>query len=369
MSDPISAAQGINSANKAQSSLALIIQTYANSINEQPAVNFGGQPHLATYQDQINAGLTTAQAHANNYLNVIQPNVIINIANIANYYALNNAVANTLPAGSTEAQWLDCLTTLQTQSATYQAAANGVVSTLCTLHDNLTTDAASFAATVISLNTAVTGDNGILASDDRELSSLQGKIDGAIAGIVTSGLAIVGGSFMIAVGGIADFVTAGTTTPLVVGGIGIVVAGVTGEVASAITLASLNNQKATLLTEEATLRAEVTLAMGISGGYQSLLNQVRSAVDAATQMENAWKFLSSDLGSMISDLNSGVQSAGLIRQIFLTAANTAVQTVLVDISTIKTQMAGVTIIVAKQGQTVSQALLAAVNAPTVAAVA
>lgn len=359
MSDPAKAAQGISTANLTQSSQALIIQAYANSINEQPTVDFSGEPHLATYQTQIKTGLATAKTHANTYLNVIKPNIITNITNIDNYYALNNAVATTLPVGSTEAQWVADLTQLQIRSAQYQTAANGVVTSLQTLHDNLTTDAASFAKTVSDLNTAVNGDNGILDADNKELSSIQGKIDGAIAGTVLSGLAIVGGSFMIAVGGIADFVTAGTTTPLVVGGIGIVAGGISGEVASAISLKNLNDEKADLLSQEAKLTDEVKLATGISSGYQSLLNQVKGAVDAATQMENAWEFLSSDLGNMISDLQNGVQNAGQIRTLFLTAANTEVQTVIADIRTIKGQMDGVTVIVAPVGQTVGEALVAA----------
>jgi len=361
MSDPKKAAQGINAANKMQSSQALIIQTYANSIKEQPPVDFFGEPHLATYQTQINDGLTTAKAHADNYLNIIQPSIIQNIANIGNYYALNNAVATTLPAGSTEAQWISALTTLQIQSNGYKIAANAVVVALRNLHTNLTTDAAAFQTTVTNLNTAVNGDNGILASDNKELDSIQGKIDGAIAGIVTSGLAVIGGVFLICVGAIADFVTAGTTTPAVVGGIGIVVAGVGGEIGSAIALASLNDQKGKLLTEEASLTAEVKLATSISSGYQSLLGQVKGAVDAATQMENAWGFLSSDLGNMIGDLQNGIQNAGETRTLFLTAANTEVQTVLTDINTIKGQMAGVTSITAKPGQTVGEALVAAVQ--------
>lgn len=359
MSDPTKAAQGINTANKTQSSQALLIQAYANSINEQPTVDFSGEPHLATYQTQINNGLATAQTHANNYLNVIQPSIIQNIANIGNYYALNNAVATTLPEGSTEAQWIESLTVLQIQSTSYQTAANSVVVSLQTLHSNLTTDAASFEKTVSDLNAAVNGDNGILASDNKSLSDIQGKIDGAIAGVALSGLAIAGGVFLICVGAITDFVTAGTTTPAVVGGIGIVVSGIGGEVASAITLKNLNDQKASLLTEEANLTAEVKLATAISGGYQSLLNQVKGAVDAATAMENAWNFLKDDLGSMISDLQNGVQNAGQIRTLFLTAANTEVQTVIADINTIKGQMAGVTSIVAQPGQTVGEALVAA----------
>ncbi|HHI92325.1 MAG TPA: hypothetical protein ENK04_02250 [Gammaproteobacteria bacterium] len=359
MSDPTKAAKDINIANKEQSSQALIIQAYANSVNEQPNVDFSGEPHLATYQTQINTGLATAQGHAKKYLNSIKPSIIQNIANIGNYYALNSAVATTLPEGSTEAKWIENLSELQTQSAQYQKDANVIVTSLQNLHDNLTTDAASFAKTVSDLNAAVNGDNGVLASDNKELSSIQGKIDGAIAGIVTSGLAIVGGGVMIAVGGITDFVTAGTTTPLVVGGIGVVIAGVGGEVASAITLKNLNDEKAKLLTEKSTLTAEVKLATGVSSSYQSLATQVKNAVDAATQMENAWEFLSSDLGSMITDLKNGIQNAGQIRTLFLTATNTEIKTVITDIDTIKGQMAGVTTIVAKQGQTVGEALVAA----------
>jgi len=367
MSDPTGAAQGINTANKSQTSQALIIQTYCNSVKEQPLVDFTGHANLAIYQTQINSGLQTAQSHADNYLNTIQPSIISNIANISNFYALNNAVATTLPAGSTEQQWIEALTALQTQSAAYQQAASGVVTSLTTLRNNLTSDASSFATTVSNLNTAVNGDNGVLAADASELDTIQSKIDGAIAGIVTSGLAIVGGAFMIAVGGIADFVTGGTSTPVVLGGIAIVVAGVGGEAASAVALASLNNQKAALLQDEAKMTAEVKLATGISSGYQSLGAQVKNAVDAATAMKNAWDALGDDIGSMIGDLKQGIQSVDTIRTIFLTAANGVAKTVLADVETIKQQMAGITTIVATPGQTVGQAIVAAANAPQFAA--
>jgi hypothetical protein len=242
-----------------------------------------------------------------------------------------------------------------------------VVTSLQTLSGQLSTDAGDFATTVSNLNAAVNGDNGVLASDKKELDSIQGKIDGAIAGIVLSGLAIVGGSFMIAVGGIADFVTAGTTTPLVVGGIGIVAGGISGEVASAITLKNLNDQKAALLRDEANLTEEVKLATGISSGYQSLNTQVTNAVTAATQMATAWSFLGDDLGSMITDLQNGIQSAGQIRTLWLTAANTEVATVITQIGTIQSQMAGVTSIVAQPGQTVGEALVAAAEQQKLAA--
>jgi non-hemolytic enterotoxin B/C len=335
-----SSAQGIDSANKAQSGQALLIQTYSNSVLEQPAVDFSGEAHLEQYQTQINTGLTTAQTHATTYLNLIQPGIITNISNIGNYYAIHNAVATTFPAGSTKAAWVERLTALQTESDTYQTEANDLVIALMTLHRNLTKDVASFAATVNELNTAISGDNGILASDDKELSWIQGEIDGAIAGIVLSGLAISGGAFMMVVGSVADFVTAGTTTPLIVGGIGIVAGGVSGDVESAIVLKKLNDSKVKLLTEESTLKAEVKLALGIKSGYQSLFDQVGKAVEAATEMKNAWEFLSSDLRNMISDLNNDAKSAEQISTIFLTAAEIEVYKVIADIAIIQGQMVG-----------------------------
>ena len=64
---------------------------------------------------------------------------------------------------------------------------------------------------------------------------------------------------------------------------------------------------------------------------------------------------------MIDDLRNGIKSAGEIRTIFLTAANTVIKTVLSDINIIKKQMAGVTNIVAKIGQTVGEAAVAAAH--------
>ena len=358
-SDTASVAQAIDKANKGQSSQALIIQSYANSVNQQPMVDFSGEEKLKKYETDINSGLKTAQSHASNYLNVIQPSIIENISNIENYYALHNAVATVLPEGSTEKQWLDALNALATQSGKYRTAALGVVTQLQTLSKNLNTDSASFTTTVTNLNAAVEGDNGILESITSQLDTIQGQIDGAIAGVALSGLAIAGGVFVICVGAITDFVTAGASTPVVVGGVALLAGGIGGEVASAVTLKNLNDEKASLLTEQANLKAEVKLATGISTGYKSLNTQVTGAVTAATSMSNAWTSLSADLKSMIDDLQNGVKNTGEIRKIFLTAANTVIKTVLADIGTIKKQMSGVSNVVAKKGQTVGEAAVAA----------
>lgn len=334
-------ADKIAEANKGSSSQGMILQNYCNSVIQQPKVDLQGFKNLTKYQDEINSGLGAAQGHANNYLNTIQPAIITNIANIANYYAINNAVPTSLPPGATEAQWLDILKALRDQAEAYQKDASGVVTKLNGFRTDLGSDTANFAGYVSQLNAAVNGDKGMLSAIDDELSSIDAKIAGAIAGIVLSGLAIAGGVFMAAVGGVASFVTAGTSGWLVAGGVAIVAAGVGGEVASALVLASLNDHKATLLQDKSTLTSEVNLATGISGAIGSLNSQASAALTAATQMENAWSFLAADLDTLAGNLKSGITNTGTLRSLFLNAANGATKTVIDDTNIIKAQMTGV----------------------------
>ena len=79
---------------------------------------------------------------------------------------------------------------------------------------------------------------------------------------------------MIAVGAVIYFVTAGASTPLVLGGIAVVAVGVVVDVAAAVTLENLNNEKAKLLTEEANLTAEVKFGHKCLRSYKSLIGQV-----------------------------------------------------------------------------------------------
>lgn len=332
----------IDSANRSQSSQGLIIQTYCQSVKSQPFVSFAGYDNLKGHEQRINAGLGQAQAHADTYLNVIQPTIITNISNISNYYAMHKAIPTVLPAGSTSERWLQILATLEKMATAHKATADATVIGLNGLYNNLTEDAGSFAGTVADLNAAVNGDKGVISSIDDQINDIQSQIDGTIAGIVVSGLAVVGGVFLTAVGGIAEFVTAGTSTPLVVLGAAITVAGVAGAVGASLALKGLYDSKAKLLTDKSRLSAEVGLALGISQGFSGLSNQVQRAVTAARQMSSAWSILSSDLGTVADDIRQGRLSTDDARTLFLIAADSQVQQVVNDISTIKVQMTGVT---------------------------
>jgi uncharacterized protein YukE len=325
------------------------LQSYCNSVLEQPKVDLGGFANLTKYQTDINSGLLAAQTHATTYLNTVQPAIITNVANISNYFDLHGAVSASLPPGATKPEWLDALSAVMDAANGYKADANSIVTLLSTLNSGLTGDVASFSQTVTQLNNAVNGDNGVLDSLNSQIDDIQSKINGAITGTVLSGLAIVGGSIMILVGALAEAVTGGLATALVVGGAAVLIAGIGGEAASGVALGGLLDQKADLITRGTTLRAEVQLALGLKTGFANLKDQVATAVQAATAMQNAWSFLESDLGNLASDLNKGIIGTDIIRTLWLNTANSAIQPVQTDIATIKQQMAGTSLRIAPKG--------------------
>ena len=355
MTGPTDKIGNISDANRSQVGVGLQVEQYCNAVLEQPNVDFTGfnNPALTKSEGEINTGLATAKAHAQTYLRQIQPSIISNVVNIGNYFALHNAVAATLPPGSTEQQWLSVLGSMREQAEGYRTHAADIATMLGTFHDGLTTDVASFSKTVATLNSVVDGDNGALAQLDKDLADMQGKIDGCIAGIVLSGLAIAGGVFLVIVGAVADFVTAGTSTPVIVLGGAIIAAGIGGEVASALTLAGLQKASAGIMTQKSTLNSEVKLATAIGTGYGSLRDNAKNAVEAAGKMKSAWEYLKDDLGALSDDLQNGIKSTDVVRTLFLNAAGTAVKTVITDTNIIKGQMTGTQLLIAPAGQSVS----------------
>ena len=336
-----------------QSGQALQIQNYCNSVKMQAPVDFSLFPDLKDNQTEINNGLTVAKGHADKYLNTIQPQIITNITNIDNYYALHSAIPTVLPPGSTNAQWVKQLTVLKEQAEMYQKLSSDTKLIIISLHDDLTTDATHFQSIVTNLNSKVDGDKGVLSELDGEISKINAAIGGAIAGIVVGGLLIVGGAFVTAVGAVAEFGSAGTSTLVVIGGVAMMVAGAAGITAGAIVLAKSLDARDGLYRKKSTLKSEVKIASAISHGYAGLKNQAANAVTAATQMGNAWDALTGDLGSLAYDLNKGIISADAVRQLWLTAADTTVKTVITDVRTIKAQMAGVSPLSVPQGATIS----------------
>lgn len=343
----------INHGMNTQSSQALHIQTYCNSVRQQIPVDFERFPGLRESQRQINTGLETAKQHANHYLNDIQPLIIRNVTNIQDYFETQNLISAFMPAGTTKDQWLSALGMVSDKAKEYQEASVNTRRTIGSLNDKLITDSNNFQLIVVNLNNVVNGNNGVLEQLNRDIDGINAAIDGAIAGIVVGGLLIIGGVIVTAIGAVADLVTAGTSTPVVMGGIAMMIAGAGGVIGGSIVLSNSLGAREQLYRDRSQLNSEVLLTSQIGSGYRGLQTQAQTAVTAATQMSNAWDSLTSELDTLSANLRKGIIDDSFLRQLFLTASQTSVTKVLDGTKIIKQQMAGVAVREVPANQTIA----------------
>lgn len=350
--------KNVAAASQNQLSQGLVLQGYCNSVLQQSLVDFSADTNLLDLQNEINNGLTTAKKHANNYLNTISPNILAALSDLNNYATIYSSVPATLPEGSTVEQWTQALGAIKQVSENNLRNSKLVLNSLQTLNGQLTADTAAFAQIVYNLNQVMKGDNGVLDSIATELGSIDSQVAAAIVGAVFGGLAVAGGVFMIVVGAVAEFVTVGTSTELVIGGVLTTVAGIGSTAAAIISIVDLYKKKAALLTEQSLLNAEVNLVAGVTSAYNQLSAQVSDATDAAEAMQTAWSSLNVDLSTMISDLQNGILTTGELRTMFLQQTNADIKTLITDIQVIKEQMAGVKSVVLPEGETLISQLAA-----------
>ena len=321
-------------------SQGFIIQQYCNSVLQQPLIDFGGVESLNDIQTKANDSLTGAKEHAQSYLKY-QIQIIQCLTNLKNYSALCASVPLVLPAGSNEKEWIAILKTLQEQTKQYQEESRDVSRKLTDFSVLFSTDYGNFLDVSSKANNILDVDKGVLKTLNDQIVSIDNKINGCITGSVFSAFAILGGALMIAIGGIADFITAGTCTPLIIGGVAVLALGTGGEIASGVELAQFYKTKANLLQTQKNLKSEAKLLNSFCKTYEDLNNKAKNAAEAAGQMANAWGFVSNSLGSMASNLENGICNTGVIRDLFLQAAKGLIPGINNEIKIIEAQLAGV----------------------------
>lgn len=175
---------------KAQSSQALIVLGYAMSVQQQPKLPLGNMPGLKDIESKINTSLDKATDNAKKFQKIILPSMRTTIIDINAYFNLQNALIDALNPGQDQQDTISLLKKVQEQVTDYESRSNQLQTDLSMLSTDLSRDSAAFAGIVIDLNSVLTGDNGVLASINNQLGSIDGKIAGAITGTVVSGLAI-----------------------------------------------------------------------------------------------------------------------------------------------------------------------------------
>ncbi|MES9854920.1 MAG: HBL/NHE enterotoxin family protein [Candidatus Thiodiazotropha sp. L084R] len=363
MSDLVNnATQKMADANKTLATCALIAQAYATSVTVQQKVDLPDSPGLKIHQGEINKGLGVAQTHANNYLNNIQPKIIQNVVSIGDCYNLLSGLPTSLLEGSTVDHWLHALNAVKEKIIEHKKNTLDVVVLSGQLDTELKEYTQVFLSSVRSLNADVDGDDSLLDQNKALIKRIEEQIGTDIGNIVLGAIGAAVGILLTGVGCCAPFVTGGAAAGLAVAGVIIAAGSGVALISSATDIAELQKVKNELIRDDAKIKPQVQLALGISTGYQSFVQKISNVQDAATRMRDAWELLISWVDEVIDNLEKGLLTADKVRAIYLGAIkNKDVTSLTNSIEIIKTKMTGVdaSIIIPDNGESVGEAVEAA----------
>jgi hypothetical protein len=341
----ILSAQNNYEATKTVISQSLIVQSYCQKLLMQAPINFGGATKLKDSEDKINKGLRKAQDNAHFYLDVLQPKLIQALMNVKHFAIREKVAAQSIRIADSMDDILKYIKRPLESAEKYEQDAKDVLEGLKKFKRQLAEDAALYQGVVDELNTLLDGEEGLLEGYQTELKKIEGSIIDMSLLIASGGLAILGGAFLIAVGTISSFVTAGTSLHLAAAG-GIMLLGGIGVTAGgSVALAGLLDQKSALVNSSNTVKQQAKVAREYVTAFEDLRRGAHDSVEAVQPMINGWTQLAVGLKSLYDELSatSSDDSISLAQDYFASYIDGQMNSIMVSIDNINAQMAGVEI--------------------------
>ncbi|AEE48132.1 HBL/NHE enterotoxin family protein [Haliscomenobacter hydrossis] len=339
-------------------SAGLVVQTYANTILQQPDITL---PADLLAKIPVDVFLKTARTHADNYLNNIQPGIINTIQDVNGYStqfsSFNKVISqsiNTWKMGNNltaKQEALDLLKQLQIGLTSKQNKVILVSKDLGKLLLDLNGDVANFTTAVSTADIEIGADSKVIGDLENTISSFDSKIAGAASGVALSGLVAIGGGLLIVVGaGLTPF-TFGASTGLIVAGAAVVVVGAGGLTASSVVLSSLISGKSDAIRQKAILTDDLNALHLLKPAFVNLQSSASNAIAQVNNMANAWNILGGNLGNVIGSISDAQTFSDLpvVVQAYLDTANDQWADVKTAVQTINQQMTGVQTKILKDG--------------------
>ena len=345
----------MNKSNKMLASQSLFVQAYVNSVVAQNDIEFK-DPRLKRSSQKMNSFLDGVKGCANIFLTTLLRDIIYRVGDMGNYFALHDSVISTMNKGADARQWIDCLSLLQATVSRCQKDISITIKSLKDLYLQLAPEVTLLLKSVFDFNTIVHGENGIIETENEKINNVNKKIQNYItAGSVLS-FGIPFGIYIMLVGGVANFITKGTSIPLLLGGGVLLLGGESVAISFGILLSGLLKEKANLYMRNSRLIADVQLALGISNGSDFFAKKMQDLTLAVSHLQSTLALLANYLDKLIRELRNRMITPVHVRSIFLSSSS-EVKKVLVDFVTIRRRMAGVIMIKAKPNQTLADLIL------------
>lgn len=289
---------------KATTAASAAVQVYVAAILEQGTMELKEMPDLLKHQE-------TARMHAVKWNVAVLPGMANTLANIIGYanqfnvYYTNLAKLADKVASDSDARekFIEGLTQLRNSISRKVADSKSVKTSLITFNDNLQADYTTFKDDAAKATKLYEGKSGEIAKLSGDIDQAQKSMDTDIGVMAGGAVGIVAGTIVIVVGAVAEIPTASVSTGLIVGGVGMMVTGITSEIVGGVQYA-LTVKKLVSLKEK--LKEDKLGFMGVKtveGQLDGLVNQLNNAIAAVNSLTQQWSDLYDSLEQVIKDVD------------------------------------------------------------------
>lgn len=279
------------------------VQTYVAAILKQADMKLDEMPLLTDHQKK-------ARSHATQWNSQIRPGMILTNSDIIDFSNAFNTYYNDLidladkVATDERARkdFITGLTALRKHIGDKHSKVEKVEATLKEFQAYLTEDYTTFKTDAKNASDIYVGDDGEIAKLNKQISSLQSDMNTYIGLMAGGAIGILAGIVMICVGALAEIPTAGLSTGLIMGGIGLGVGGITTTIAGGAKYGLAVEQMGEVREQLADDKIGL-LAIGVvKGTLDGLVAQLGDAVTAAGTLVQSWKDLDGSFEKVISDI-------------------------------------------------------------------
>jgi hypothetical protein len=338
----ILSAQNNYEATKTVISQSLIVHSYCQKLLMQPPINFGDASQFKYSEDKINAGLKKAQDNARFYMDKLRPKMIEVLANVRFFAVQMRALGEAVRKADSMAKILNCIKYPLASAQKYEQEAKDVAEGLKKFEKQVADDTAFYQGIVDELNALINGEEELLHRYQTQLKKIEEEIIPSSILVAGGVLGILSGAFLIAVGTISSFVTAGTSLPIAAVGGALLLGGIGSTAKGSVALAGLLDQKSALVKSINTVEREVKLAREYVTAFGDLRRGAHDSTKAAEAMHSTWQTLALDLKFLYDVLSVNSSDIYAAQYFFASSIDGQMNSIINSVNIIHGQMGGVT---------------------------
>lgn len=292
---------------------AVLLQTYTNTVLQTPIIHL--DPSIdklsnSTVVEDLPVHQQTAQTHALDYLNNINPLIVANVAEVIGFGNLWNAeyqqlltLAQSITVGNNAQTFTEGLQNLINKTNQASQAIPPVLAALNAFLPLVQSDASNLNGDLSNVSTALAGEGGQIDQLENEISAYNEAMSKDLAIIAGGAVTDVVGALAIAVGVLGEFETGGVSTALIVAGLAAIAGGTAAMGVAGHDYAEKNAAYGSLVSQLNQDQQVYTLTSQAAQTIKTLVSAVSSGITAVETLQTQWNSLSSDFTQVIEALD------------------------------------------------------------------